>query len=368
MATIILVGKTACGKSTTAKLMEKIGYQRIVTDTTRPKREGETDGIDYHFRTKDEFEALKDAGYYAESVDYEAAFGHCSYGSAKEAYESKKDSVIVLNPYGLKMVKNNVIAGSTISIFLDVPEDILVERLHTRGDAEDEIARRLEHDRIDFADMSEVCDYTISVTGKETEEEILNKVLALVNSKSKLHIAFAVDDSNGMMFNHRRVSKDSELCEELLNTVHSSGGRLQIRPYSSPLFEDGVYTSDDPWNKAGPNDIVFIEDVDPATIHEVTEVTLFRWNRKYPSDLKSTFDFCEYELIETKEFAGSSHEKITKEIWKKQEKRGKKDETDAFKNQSANPGCGHVSINDRVQHERQERREHESFYCRRTSK
>lgn len=182
MSTIILVGKTACGKSTTAKLMEAMGYQRIVTDTTRPKREGETDGIDYHFRTQDEFEVLKEAGYYAESVDYEAAFGHCSYGSAKEAYESKKDSVIVLNPYGLKMVKKNVVSGSTISIFMDVPEDILVERLHIRGDAEDEITRRLEHDRIDFADMPKVCDYTISITGKETEEEILKKVLVLVDS------------------------------------------------------------------------------------------------------------------------------------------------------------------------------------------
>lgn len=324
MSTIILVGKTACGKSTTAKLMEAMGYQRIVTDTTRPKREGETDGIDYHFRTQDEFEALKEAGYYAESVDYEAAFGHCSYGSAKEAYESKKDSVIVLNPYGLKMVKKNVVSGSTISIFMDVPEDILVERLHIRGDAEDEITRRLEHDRIDFADMPKVCDYTISITGKETEEEILKKVLVLVDSKEpKLHIAFAIDDNNGMMFNHRRVSKDSKLCKELLNTAYSSGGRLRIRPYSSPLFEDGVYTSDDPWNKAGPNDIVFIEDVDPATILGVTEVTLFRWNRKYPSDLKSTFNFSEYELVKTKEFTGSSHEKITKETWKKQEKRRK---------------------------------------------
>jgi|GEM_PF-130611 len=322
MATIILVGKTACGKSTTAKLMEKSGYQRIVTDTTRPRRKGEMDGIDYHFRTQAEFEKLKRDGYYAESVDYETAFGHCSYGSAKKAYESSQNSVIVLNPYGLKMAKDNIVAGSVISIFLDVPEDILVERLHIRGDAEDEITRRLEHDRIDFADMSEVCDYTISVTGKETKEEILKKVLMLVPSNEpKLHVAFAVDDSNGMMFNHRRVSKDLKLCEELLNTAHASHGQIQIRPYSSSIFEDGACVSDDPWNKAGPDDIVFIEDIDPATIPGVTEVTLFRWNRKYPSDLKSTFNFSEYELIETKEFAGSSHEKITKETWKKQERR-----------------------------------------------
>ena len=69
MATIILVGKTACGKSTTAKLMEKLGYQRIVTDTTRPRREGETDGIDYQFRTQAKFEKLKRDRYNAESLD-----------------------------------------------------------------------------------------------------------------------------------------------------------------------------------------------------------------------------------------------------------------------------------------------------------
>lgn len=58
-----------------------------------------------------------------------------------------------------------------------------------------------------------------------------------------------------------------------------------------------------------------VEGVDPATISRVTKVTLFHWNRGYPSDLVSTFDFGDFELVETKEFAGSSHELITEETW-----------------------------------------------------
>ena len=58
-----------------------------------------------------------------------------------------------------------------------------------------------------------------------------------------------------------------------------------------------------------------VEGVDPATISGVTKVTLFHWNRRYPSDLVSTFDFGDFELVETKEFAGSSHELITEETW-----------------------------------------------------
>ena len=47
----------------------------------------------------------------------------------------------------------------------------------------------------------------------------------------------------------------------------------------------------------------------------MTKVTLFHWNRGYPSDLVSTFDFGDFEHVETKDFAGSSHELITEEPW-----------------------------------------------------
>lgn len=76
-----------------------------------------------------------------------------------------------------------------------------------------------------------------------------------------------------------------------------------------------VQASDAPWSDAKTGDIVFVEDVDPATTSGVTKVTLFHWNRGYPSGLVSTFDFGDFELVETKEFAGSSHELIIEETW-----------------------------------------------------
>lgn len=55
----VLLGKFASGKTTIAKLLEqKYNMKRVVTCTTRNKREGERDGIDYYFYTDDEFESL----------------------------------------------------------------------------------------------------------------------------------------------------------------------------------------------------------------------------------------------------------------------------------------------------------------------
>ncbi|MDO4502651.1 MAG: ribonuclease Z [Coriobacteriia bacterium] len=133
-----------------------------------------------------------------------------------------------------------------------------------------------------------------------------------------IRVAFVVDDGDGLTFNDRRVSKDAKLREELLRCASESEGALWVRPYSLDQFDQAaVRVADVPWREAAPEDIVFVEDVDPAIISGVTEVIRFRWNRKYPSDLKSTFDLGGYELVEAADFPGSSHERITKEVWRK---------------------------------------------------
>jgi hypothetical protein len=49
----------------------------------------------------------------------------------------------------------------------------------------------------------------------------------------------------------------------------------------------------------------------------VDAVTVYRWNRHYPSDRKLDLDLSAYKLYTNTEFAGSSHEKITKEVYVK---------------------------------------------------
>ena len=52
---IVLIGESASGKSTIEKELVKRGFNKIISYTTRPIRKDETDGIDYHYISKEEF-------------------------------------------------------------------------------------------------------------------------------------------------------------------------------------------------------------------------------------------------------------------------------------------------------------------------
>ena len=52
---IVLVGKTCSGKDSIKKELINLGMKNIVTYTTRPLRNGEVNGVDYHFIDIDTF-------------------------------------------------------------------------------------------------------------------------------------------------------------------------------------------------------------------------------------------------------------------------------------------------------------------------
>ena len=67
----VISGPSAVGKTTVANelLKREIGLQRAITCTTRAKREGELDGVDYFFMTKDEFLQRAENGEFAENSE-----------------------------------------------------------------------------------------------------------------------------------------------------------------------------------------------------------------------------------------------------------------------------------------------------------
>lgn len=154
---IILVGELASGKTTLAKSLTKAGYKRIVTYTTRPPRKGEVHGKDYYFLSNEEFNDYVDRGIFAETAEYNTAEGLWRYGSSKFSYVTPDDSVIILNPIGVKKIleiddikknrKNLMIA------YLDYPEEIRTERALKRGDSPEEITRRIIQDKPIFQDF-----------------------------------------------------------------------------------------------------------------------------------------------------------------------------------------------------------------------
>lgn len=175
---IVLTGKTGSGKTTTAKLLGAYGYEKLITDTSRPKRKGEVERVDYNFRTEDEFLKLEKEGKYAETISFNTIYGKWYYGSLKEHYLNSEDNkVIVLNPHGLKQVLDKVDRKNFKSFYLDINEDILLKRLSKRGDDPREVNRRLKIDRIDFKDIYELTDYQIKIKEDDDVQYIVNKIL-----------------------------------------------------------------------------------------------------------------------------------------------------------------------------------------------
>ena len=125
-----------------------------------------------------------------------------------------------------------------------------------------------------------------------------------------------VDDDNGMMFNHRRQSQDRVLRERILKMTN--GCRLWMNHYSVRQFESApqINVDDNFLNEAVHGDYCFVEDLDVKPYENRTEkIILYKWNRRYPSDLHFGIDLSAWDLVEMVEFPGSSHEKITEEVY-----------------------------------------------------
>ncbi len=131
---------------------------------------------------------------------------------------------------------------------------------------------------------------------------------------------FCVDDSGGLGFNGRRQSRDRVLTKRLLELadVHA----LTVSPYTASLFssaEDAarIRVCESCYANASAEDICFAEDEEPD-LESADRVILFRWNRLYPSDRR--FDLSRlgsWTLVSSEEFEGSSHKRITMEVYTK---------------------------------------------------
>ena len=132
-------------------------------------------------------------------------------------------------------------------------------------------------------------------------------------------LAVCIDDRNGMLFNGRRQSQDRVLREDLVR--EAGGGPLWMNAYSARQCDpppEGLRVAEDFLEQAGPGEVCFLETEDPAAWADQAEgLIVYRWNRKYPAGLYCTIGLSAWKLERREEFAGSSHEKITKEVYKR---------------------------------------------------
>ena len=117
-----------------------------------------------------------------------------------------------------------------------------------------------------------------------------------------------IDDNNGILFVNKRVSKDSKIIEDITKYTDTIYGSK----YSKKLFPNIEFKE----YKDEKGICYFHEDLKLDL--NPSEIILYKFNRKYPSTTKFNIDLESYKLKAITEFKGTSHDKITKEIYIKE--------------------------------------------------
>ena len=130
-----------------------------------------------------------------------------------------------------------------------------------------------------------------------------------------MKLIVAIDKSNGMMFNNRRVSQDKEVTSKIIEITKNS--RLLMSEYSSKLFaeyENIIITNN--VLDANPEDYFFLEDLD-INEENIDELYIFNWNRDYPADKYFEIDLSNFKKESKEDFVGNSHKKITLTVFRR---------------------------------------------------
>ena len=133
-----------------------------------------------------------------------------------------------------------------------------------------------------------------------------------------MKLIFCIDDKNGMMFFGKRQSQDSVLREWIIG--YTTGSKLWMSNYSAKQFKDltGYIADDEYQTKADVGDYCFVEDKG-YSLEKASEVILCKWNRKYQADKVFDVDLKSngFKKVSSEDIKGSSHDKITIEIYRK---------------------------------------------------
>ena len=149
---LIICGPAGSGKTTLCERLrtEFPGLERLVTTTSRAPRPGETDGVDYHFLSADEFETGIERGAFIEWARVHGRYYGSRYEHLVAALAEGRDLLLNIDVQGARSFRKQQyrrpeLAGRLHTVFIK-PRSMeqLRRRLLARGsDDEEEIARRL---------------------------------------------------------------------------------------------------------------------------------------------------------------------------------------------------------------------------------
>lgn len=179
---IILSGMSCAGKDTVLKELLNLGMKPVISYTTRDKRPSETDDVEYHFISDEDFEQKNAKGFFAETTKYNTVNGIKKYGSAVD--DLSDDKAIILNPEGVNIIKS-ISELNPVVFYVKADEQTIRERLSIRGDDMKEAERRLEADKRDFRGFDDIADYIVFSDNDSTPVELAKLILEIYRQRQR---------------------------------------------------------------------------------------------------------------------------------------------------------------------------------------
>ena len=179
---VILSGPSGSGKDTVLDCMDEknIPIKRSISMTTRDKREGETDGIDYYFVTKEYFEKQIAENKMLESALYSTNYYGTPKGPVDRWLDEGKTVVLKIEVQGAEKIKK--MYPDCVSIFIMPPSmQILERRLRKREtDSEESILLRLDAARGEIQ-CAEKYDYIVF---NDVLEDTVDDICAIIKAEN----------------------------------------------------------------------------------------------------------------------------------------------------------------------------------------
>lgn len=169
---MIISGPSASGKDFLFKKMIEEGLIPLIKHTTRPPRNGETDGVEYNFISGELFHKKKKNN---DFLSHESFIVNPDTGGTLEWFygidrEGFNDSELsIMTPGELSQLKKikDFERGNYFIVFLDIDSEFRAQRLIKRKDTNDSIDRRIKADDEDFKYFSNINNYDLKVTVPE---------------------------------------------------------------------------------------------------------------------------------------------------------------------------------------------------------
>lgn len=187
-AILIISGPSGCGKSTLLKeVYNNIdNYYFSISTTTRSPRDGERNGVDYYFVTKEEFEKDIEDGNFLEYAKVHDNYYGTSLKPIIESLNNGKLVIFDIDVQGHKIVRKKLHALIT-SVFITTPSlQVLKDRLYSRNsDANDVIEKRLKNAQIEIDSFLEY-DYLIINDDLEKSTKEMLAIANIARRKTKI--------------------------------------------------------------------------------------------------------------------------------------------------------------------------------------